>query len=315
MNSATVNVKKPRKHKDNQLLATDRFATRGDQVFYFLNNVLIGVIMLIVLVPMINILASSFSSPSAVNSGRVYLWPVEFSLEGYTRVFNYKGVWISYGNTIFYTVVGTAINIVVTLLAAYPLARKTLPFKGFFMFMFTFTMMFSGGTIPKYLVVKNLNMLNSRWAMLLPGALSVYNMIIARTFIQNIPEDLREAAHIDGCSDVRYFFSIVLPLSATMISVLTLYYAVAHWNAYFNAFLYLTGRDKMPLQIILREILLTAQMAQDSIADSDTAAALAGMSDLMKYSLIVVASAPILCLYPFLQKYFVKGVMIGSLKG
>ena len=158
-------------------------------------------------------------------------------------------------------------------------------------------------------------MLNSRWAMLLPGALSVYNMIIARTFIQNIPEELREAAHIDGCSDVRYFFSIVLPLSTTMISVLTLYYAVAHWNAYFNAFLYLTSRDKMPLQIILREILLTAHMAQEAIADSDTAAALAGMSDLMKYSLIVVASAPILCLYPFLQKYFVKGVMIGSLKG
>ena len=151
--------------------------------------------------------------------------------------------------------------------------------------------------------------------MLLPGAISVYNMIIARTFIQNIPEEMREAAYLDGCSDIRYLLSIVLPLCVTMISVLTLYYAVGHWNSYFNAFLYLTNRDLMPLQILLREVLLASQIKADAVMDGDTAAALAGMSDLLKYSLIVVASAPILCLYPFLQKYFVKGIMIGSLKG
>lgn len=315
MSQAAVNAKASRKNRNDQLSTTDRFATRGDKVFYFFNNILIGIIILIVLVPMINVLASSFSSPAAVNSGRVYLWPVDFTLEGYTRVFTYKDIWSSYGNTIFYTVIGTMINIAITLIAAYPLARKTLPFKGFFMFLFTFTMMFSGGTIPRYLVVKELGMLNSRWSLLLPGALSVYNMIIARTFMQNIPDDLREAAQLDGCNDFRYFFTIVLPLSGTMISVLTLYYAVGHWNAYYDAFLFLNDRSKMPLQIILREILLTAQLNEASISDGETAAALAGMSDLMKYSLIVVASAPILCLYPFLQKYFVKGVMIGSLKG
>lgn len=315
MSQAAIDAKASGRRRNDQLAATDRFVSRGDRIFYAVNNMLIGIVMLIVLVPMINVLASSFSSPAAVNSGRVYLWPVDFTLDGYTRVFNYKDIWSSYGNTIFYTVVGTAINIAITLLAAYPLARKTLPFKGFFMFLFTFTMMFSGGTIPKYLVVKDLGMLNTRWAMLLPGALSVYNMIIARTFIQNIPDDLREAAQLDGCSDFRYFITIVLPLSATMISVLTLYYAVGHWNAYFGAFLYLNDRSKMPLQIILREILISSKIAETANLDGETAIALAGMSDLMKYSLIVVASAPILCLYPFLQKYFVKGVMIGSLKG
>ena len=176
-------------------------------------------------------------------------------------------------------------------------------------------MLFSGGMIPTYLVMKNIGITNTVWAMLLPGAISVYNMIIARTFIQNIPEEMREAAYLDGCSDIRYLLSIVLPLCVTMISVLTLYYAVGHWNSYFNAFLYLTNRDLMPLQILLREVLLASQIKADAVMDGDTAAALAGMSDLLKYSLIVVASAPILCLYPFLQKYFVKGIMIGSLKG
>lgn len=294
---------------------TDYFLTRGEKVFHLFNNMIIYIIMLIVLIPMINVLASSFSSASAVNSGKVYLWPVDFSFEGYDMVFRYPNIWISYGNTIYYTVVGTAINIVMTLIAAYPLSRKGLPFRGFFMFLFTFTMLFSGGMIPTYLVMKTINVTHTRWAMLLPGAISVHNMIIARTFIQNIPEELREAAHLDGCSDTKYFTHVVIPLSTTLISVLTLYYAIGHWNSYFNAFLYLSDRRMMPLQIMLREVLLSTEITADTIMDSETASAIAGMSDLLKYSLIVVASAPILCLYPFLQKYFVKGVMIGSLKG
>lgn len=298
-----------------QMQVSDIYLTSGDKVFHFFNNLIVGLIVLIVIVPMINVVASSFSSASAVNSGKVYLWPVEFTLEGYQKVFSYPDVWGSYGNTFFYTIVGTAINIVMTILAAYPLSRRTLPFKGFFMFLFTFTMMFSGGMIPTYLVLKQIGITNTRWAMLLPGAISVYNMIIARTFIMNIPDELREAAYLDGCNDIRYLTTIVLPLSSTMLAVLTLYYAVGHWNSYFNAFLYLTDRSMMPLQIILREVLLSTQIRADAIMDGDTAAALAGMSDLLKYSMIVIASAPILCLYPFIQKYFAKGVMIGSLKG
>jgi putative aldouronate transport system permease protein len=299
----------------DQTQIVDIYLAKSDKIFHCINNCLIALMMLIVIIPMLNVLASSFSSASAVNSGKVYLWPVEFCLDGYEKVFTYPNVWRSYGNTFFYTIVGTAINISMTLLAAYPLSRKSLPLRGFFTFLFTFTMMFSGGMIPTYLVMKTIGITNTRWAMLLPGAISIYNMLIARTFIQNIPEELWEAAYLDGCSDAKFFVNMVIPLSGTMISVLTLYYAVGHWNAYFNAFLYLTDRDMMPLQIVLRDVLLSTQIKADAIMDGDTAAALAGMSDLLKYSLIVVASVPILCLYPFLQKYFVKGVMIGSLKG
>lgn len=304
-----------KKRAPEQLSMADLYLTRGDKIFHAVNYTIIGIVVLIVLLPLVNVLACSFSSASAVNSGKVYLWPMDFSLEGYQKVFVYPNILRSYANTFFYTIAGTAINIVMTILAAYPLSRRGLPFKGFIMFLFTFTMMFSGGMIPNYLVMRSLGLTNTRWAMLLPGAISVYNMIIARTFMQSIPDDLREAAYLDGCSDIRYLTSIVIPLSITMLSVLTLYYAVSHWNAYFNAFLYLIDRNLLPLQVMLREVLLSSQIKADSVMDGETAAALAGMSDLLKYSLIVVASAPILCLYPFIQKYFVKGVMLGSLKG
>lgn len=297
------------------ILPIDAFQTRGDRIFHIVNYTLIASVVLIVLLPLINVLASSFSSAHAINSGRVYLWPVDFEFTGYEKVFQYPHVWRSYCNTIFYTVAGTAINIIMTLIAAYPLSRRNLPFRGFFMFLFIFTMLFNGGMIPTYLVMRQIDITDKVWSILLPGAVSVYYMIIARTFMHSISEELYEAANIDGCSDFRYFFSIILPLSTTMISVLTLYYAVGHWNAYFNAFLYLINRDLMPLQIILREVLLSVEINAESISDAESMQALAGMSDLLRYSLIVVSSAPILCLYPFLQKYFVKGIMIGSLKG
>ncbi len=309
-----VSFKRKRSSRKD-VLFIDMQLTRSDRIFHAVSGGIITAILLIVLIPLLNVLASSFSSGSAVSSGKVFIWPVDFSLTGYEKVFSYPRIWRSYGNTIFYTVVGTAINIAMTLMAAYPLASRTLPFRGFFMFLFTFTMLFGGGMIPTYLVFKQIGMLNTVWAMLIPGAMSVYNMIIARTFIQGIPADLREAAHLDGCSDARYFFMIVLPLSVTMISVLTLYYAVGHWNSYFPAMMYLSDRDMMPLQILLRDVLLTATIDTASIPDGETAAAMEGMSELLRYSLIVVASAPILCLYPFLQKYFVKGVLIGSIKG
>ena len=288
---------------------------RGDRTFYAVVNAIVGVFMLIVLIPLVNIVASSFSSPGAVSSGKVLFWPVEFSLDGYKTVFQNKMIGTAYFNTFFYTIVGTMINLAMTMMAAYALARKNLPYKGFFMFLFTFTMLFSGGTIPNYMLIVNLKLYDTRWAMLLPGAISVYNMIIARTFIQNIPNELYEAASIDGCSDARYFFTMVIPLSVTLLSVLTLYYAVAHWNSYFDAFLYLTNRKLYPLQIVLREILIANSINANEVVDDLTMSAKQGMADLLKFSLIIVSSLPVLVLYPFVKKYFLKGVMIGALKG
>jgi multiple sugar transport system permease protein/putative aldouronate transport system permease protein len=203
-----------------------------------------------------------------------------------------------------------------TLICAYPLARKHLPHRGILTFFFTFTMLFSGGMIPSYLLLRDLRMLNTIWAMLIPGAVSVYSMIITRTFIAtSIPDDILEATQIDGCSDFKFFFLFVLPLAKAVIAVIAMQYAVGHWNAYFNAFIYLTNQRLYPLQVFLREILVMNQIAAAEIADPETAVAMQGLADLLKYSLIVVSTAPILCIYPFFQKYFVKGVMIGSIKG
>lgn len=290
--------------------------SRGDRMFYLLVNIVVAILGLIVLYPLVYILSSSFSSPSAVAAGKVVLFPVDFSLRGYKAVFDYDLVYTGYRNTIFYTVVGTMINISLTMIAAYPLARRNLPGKGFFTFLFTFTMMFSGGMIPNYILMKELKIINTAWCMLLPGAVSAYNLIVTRTFIQNsIPEELLEAAQIDGCTDAQFFFRFVLPLSKAVMAVITLYYAVHHWNAYFNAFLYLNKRDLYPLQIFLREILIMNSVNTEMVVDTQMQEAMQGMADLLKYSLIVVSTAPILCIYPFLQRYFIKGVMIGSLKG
>ena len=217
-------------------------------------------------------------------------------------------------NSVFYTVVGTAINLAMTMIAAYPMARKDLPLRSFFSVLFAFTMLFGGGMIPNYILIMKLGMLNTRWALLLPGALSVYNMIIARTAMQSLPDELLEAAYIDGCSDARYFVRIVLPLSGATIAVLALYYAVGHWNSYFSAFMYLSDRSKYPLQIVLREILIMGQIAESDITDLDSAERIQGLSQLLKYALIVISSAPMMLIYPFVQKYFAQGVMIGSLK-
>ena len=288
----------------------------GEKIFYASSYALVTFLALIVLYPLIYIVSASFSSASAVSTGKVILWPVDLSVEGYKRVFADKDIWLSYGNTIFYTLVGTSINVALTLICAYPLARRDLPYKGFFTFLFSFTMMFSGGMIPSYLLIRDLGLLNTRWAVLMPGALAVYQMIVTRTFIQStIPHELLEATQVDGCNDVRFFFQFVLPLSKAVIAVIAMQYAIVHWNDYFNAFLYLSKEELYPLQIVLRRILVMSQIAASDASDPDLAAAMVGMSDLLKYALIVVATAPILCVYPFIQKYFVQGVMVGSLKG
>lgn len=288
---------------------------REDRQFYFIGYGIVFLLTLIVLYPIVYVVASSFSSGTALMSGAVWLWPVDFSVEGYKAVLGYSNVWIGYRNTIFYTVCGTLINIAMTLICAYPLARRTLRGRKVLMFLFTFTMLFGGGMIPSYILMRNLHLLNTVWAMLLPGAMSVYNMIVARTFIQNnIPEELLDSARMDGCNDTRFFFQIVLPLSKSIVAVLALWYAVGHWNSYFNAFLYLTDNDLYPLQIFLKEILVQSQMNADIISP-DISADIRSMYLVLKYAMIVISTAPLFVVYPFIQKYFVKGVMVGSVKG
>lgn len=290
--------------------------TGCDLVFYGVSALVIGILTLTVLYIIVYILSASFSSPAALAAGKVVLWPVDFSVDGYKAVFNYSKVWIGYRNTIFYVIVGTAINVSMTLLCAYPMAQKDLYGGKAIMAYFTFTMIFNGGMIPTYILVKNLGIMNTVWSLLLPGAMTVYNMIIARTFIRtNIPGELRDAARIDGCDDFHFFFEVVLPLSKAIIAVLTLWYAVGHWNSYMDAFLYLRDNKLYPLQIFLKDVLVSGEFSAEDMMDPETAIALQNMKLLLKYSLIVVSVVPLFFFYPFVQKYFVKGVTIGSVKG
>jgi len=290
-------------------------ASRQDRIFYFICTAALALFFLATLYPIIYVISASFSSGKAVSAGKVVLWPVDLSVEGYEAVFKNKNILTAYGNTILYTAVGMIINVGMAMVAAYPLARKTLPGKNGLMFLFTFTMYFGGGLIPSYMLIRNLGLIDSMWALILPGAVPVYNMILARTFIQNsIPDELLEAARIDGCGDTKFFFRIVLPLSKAILAVLAIYSMVAHWNSYFSAMLYLNTQDKMPLQIILKQILVSNTITSDMI-DPELMEARQALADVIKNALIVVSTAPIMCIYPFMQKYFVQGVMIGSLKG
>lgn len=288
----------------------------GDLVFITINYLILSLFFIIVLYPLIYILSSSFSSTDAVISGRVWLLPVEPTLLGYKAVFKNPQVMTGYANSGFYTIFGTMINVVMTVLAAYPLSRKDFYGRGMIMMLFTFTMLFSGGLIPTYLLTKNLGMIDTRWALLIPNAMAVLYVIIARTYFQTtIPDELYEAAELDGSSDIRFIVSIVLPLSSPILAVMVLFYAVEHWNSYFDALIYLKTAGLYPLQIILRNILIQNEIQMNMMADIDAMMKFQGMADLLKYSLIVVASIPVLIIYPFVQKYFVKGIMIGSLKG
>ena len=289
--------------------------TWQDTVYYAVTGIILTAFMLIVLIPLLNILACSFSSSHAVVTGKVFIWPVDYSLAGYEAVFKHRYIWSAYRNTFLYTGLGTTINLIMTVIAAYPLSRRNFPGKGIATFMFAFTMLFGAGMVPTYLQISNLGMLNTLWAMVIPGAISTSNMIICRTFFSNIPYEMYEAAQIDGCTDFTYLRVIVLPLSTSVIAVLTLYYAVGHWNAYQNAMLYLVGMEKMPLQIILRDILVSNSVNQGMVVSAGESEADLMLAELLKYSLIIVASVPVLVLYPFIKRFFVKGVMLGSLKG
>jgi len=290
--------------------------SKEDRILYALVNLFVTLFFLAVLYPLIYVVASAFSAPKAVLAGKVFLWPVEFGVEGFKIVFQYKAVFTSFLNSVFYSILGTSINLFMTMIAAYALSRRTLPFRNTLMMLFTFTMFFNGGMIPNYMLMRNLQLIDTVGALVLPGAISVYNLIIARTFIQSsIPNELLEAAQIDGCNDFRYFFQMVIPLSKTIIAVLAVYYVVGHWNSWFNAFLYINTRAKYPLQLVLREILIGNSFDADRSMDPELVQKMQGMADLMKYSLIVIASAPMMIVYPFAQKFFIKGVMLGSIKG
>lgn len=287
-----------------------------DRLFTILNYIILFIFTITILYPLVYIVSASFSSSTAVVSGRVWLYPVEPTLAGYEAVFKHRLIMSSFLNSVYYTVVGTAINVLFTLIAAYPLSRKDFMPRNGIMALFVFTMMFSGGLIPSYLVVKELGMIDTRWSLLIPGALSVMNMIIARTYFQTtIPDELLEAAQMDGCSDFTFVRKIVLPLSGPIIAVISLFYAVGHWNQYFSAPLYLKHQELYPLQLVLRDILVQNEVDASMITDVADQAARDGLRELLKFSLIVVSTAPVLIIYPFIQRHFVKGMMIGSLKG
>ncbi len=288
----------------------------GDRALLTVNNVFLWALLLIILIPLIYILAASFSSASAVIAGEVYLWPVDFSLTGYEAVFSNNQLGSGFLNSFFYMFFGTICSLAATIMAAYPLSRKEMYARNWLMVFFTFTMMFNGGLIPTYLVVRDLGLVDSRLALIIPNALSVYYMIVARTYFQStIPDELAEAADLDGCSDAGFIVRVVLPLSGPLIATLSLFFAVAQWNSYFDALIYLTSQEKYPLQIILRNILIMNQMDANMMTSVEAMERSQGLRELLKYSLIVVASVPVLAIYPFVQKYFIKGIMIGAIKG
>ncbi|RAJ01253.1 MULTISPECIES: carbohydrate ABC transporter permease [Paenibacillus] len=285
-----------------------------DKTFLITIYILLSLVALVVIYPLIFIVSSSISSPAAVTSGRVWLWPVDISFNGYKALFNTPEILIGYGNSIFYTAAGTLISVALTIMIAYPLSRKTFFGRNTLMMIITFTMIFSGGLIPTYMVVKQLHLIDTRWALLIPNAIWVWQVIIARSFFQSsIPGELLEASEIDGCSDMRFIWSVVLPLSKPIIAVLVLMYAVGQWNAYFDALIYLKSADLFPLQLILRSIII--QNNGSGAMDLAKMVERQQLTELLKYSLIVVATLPVLVIYPFVQRHFVQGMLVGSVKG
>ena len=293
-----------------------RQMSTGDRVFTIVNYSLLMLVLIIEVYPLVYVVAASFSDPQAVVSGKVFLFPVNPTLKGYAAVFKNKKILTGFSNSIFYLIVGTVLNLVMTMLCAYPLSRKEFRARGFLSMFFVFTMYFSGGMVPAYILVNKLGMINTRWSMIIPMAMSTYNMIICRTYIVNsIPDELYEASQMDGCTPFRYMLSVVVPLSKPILAVLTLYYGVVRWNDYFNAMLYLYKDNLQPLTIVMKEILIMSQVDMTQVTDASAVSKLQGMSELLKYSTIVVASLPVMLLYPLIQKHLVKGVMIGAVKG
>ena len=287
----------------------------GDRAFDIINTLLLVFVFLVIFYPLYYVLIASFSDPDLVLTGKIFLLPKGFQLESYQKVFENSEVMNGYLHTILYAVVGTCINLAVTLSSGYALSRTDLRGKKALTLFFVFTMFFSGGTVPTYMLVRNLKLLNTFWAMVLPNAMSVWNLILCRNFFEgNIPKELLEVSQIDGCRNYYFFLKIVLPLSKALIAVMVLFYAVGHWNSYMQPLMYLSDRDKYPLQLVLKNILISSQ-PDASLAGMTDRAEMYKQTEMLKYALVVVSSVPMIVLYPFVQKYFVQGVMVGSVKG
>lgn len=289
----------------------------SDKAFDVLNTIFLIIILILIVYPLIFVLSASISDPVSVGSGKMWLWPVDITFKGYERVFADSSIWRGYSNTILYTAVGTAIHLFVLLPCAYALSRKELMAKKAILWFVLFTMLFNGGLIPTYLVVKSLGMLDTMWAIVIPNVVGAWSIMVARAFFQqSIPDQLVEASKIDGASDFYIFVRVVLPLSLPIIAVMALFHAVNLWNQYFNALIYLSDRSKYPLQLILREILVVNQMQLDDPTGGGAESLVEQVktSGLIKYAVIIVSSLPLLMVYPFIQRYFVKGVLIGSIK-
>ena len=287
-----------------------------DRVFYLVIGLFLLVCLVVVILPLANVLSNSLSSATAVARGVVWLVPVEFTLGSYQRILEDGQMLRGMYNSLFYTTVGTILNVTLTIMAAYPLARKTFYGRKLITIILAFTLLFSGGIVPRYLMVKSLGMVDTRWAMILPEAVLVWYVIIARTFLQNtIPQELYDAAEIDGASDVRIITSVVVPLSGPIVAVLSLFYAVVHWNRYFDALIFLKSEHLWNLQLVLRNIIMSAARLIGEEQDIGNAMLIQEQIEVMKYAVIVFAAVPIMLLYPFVQRYFIKGIMIGSLKG
>lgn len=290
-------------------------ASGRDIAFNIFLYALSGIILLAIAYPLYFIIIASFSNPSEVANGNVWLWPSQFTLDGYKELLRHDDIWTGYLNTILYTLVGTLIGLFVNISAAYALSRRDLVGRRLITFFFIFTMFFNGGLIPTYFTIRDFHLYDTFWVMVLPFSVAVYNMIVARTFFDSsLPKELLDAAQIDGCGNLHFFFSIALPLSKAVIAVIALYIAVAQWNSYFNALVYIRSENLKPLQLVVRNILITNQSlvgAGDGLAAQEAMR----LSNLMKYAVIIITTVPIMCVYPFVQKYFSQGVMIGAIKG
>lgn len=287
-----------------------------DKIFHIVNTVIMVLIAIVMVYPLYYIVLASVTDPTVVNTGKLLLFPEKIYLEGYKAAFEYKQLFTGFLNSILYTVTGTMISICLTMPGAYALSRKDLKGRNVVMFFFTFTMFFSGGMVPAYMLVSKLRLIDTMWAMVLPGALSVYNLIVVRTFFQtNLPDELLEAAKVDGCSDLKFFWHIALKVSGTIIAVMVLFYAVGIWNSYFNAIMYMNSRSKMPLQAVLRDLLILNTVTNELPIDATETVSRMMRADQLKYCVIIISTVPMMIFYPFIQKYFTKGVMIGSIKG
>lgn len=288
-----------------------RFRTRKDRVFHISNLTIMSLVLLVTLYPFWYVMVGSVSSMAHLIKGGFVLWPDGLHFDAYDQVFRNALVPTAYRNTLFITIVGTLVSMTLTILGAYVLSIKKLPGRTFITFIFVFTMLFSGGLIPLYLVVRSVGLLDSLWALVIPGAISTYNMVLLRNFFESIPDALFEAAAIDGEGIVGYLLRILLPLSKAGLATITLFYAVSYWNAYFESLIYIRNRELWPMQTVLRQVLQTAQMSTMLFDDAKHTVA----AETLKDAMIVITVIPILAIYPFVQKYFVKGIMIGSLKG